>query len=32
MKLEGKAKMLRVHFGENDRCRGKPLYEAIVWK
>ena len=32
MKLEGKAKMLRVHFGENDRWRGKPLYEAIVEK
>lgn len=32
MKLEGKAKMLRVHFGENDKWRGKPLYEAIVEK
>src|ERR1700744_3613941 len=30
MKLEGKAKMLRIHFGENDRWEGKPLYEAIV--
>jgi len=30
MKLEGKAKMLRVHFGEADKWRGKPLYEAIV--
>jgi uncharacterized protein len=30
MKLEGKAKMLRVHFGENDKWHGKPLYEAIV--
>jgi PII-like signaling protein len=32
MKLEGKAKMLRVHFGENDKWHGKPLYEAIVDK
>ena len=32
MKLEGKAKMLRVHFGENDKWSGKPLYEAIVEK
>lgn len=32
MKLEGKAKMLRVHFGENDKWQGKPLYEAIVEK
>jgi PII-like signaling protein len=32
MKLEGKAKMLRIHFGEDDRWHGKPLYEAIVAK
>lgn len=32
MKLEGKAKMLRVHFGEKDKWQGKPLYEAIVEK
>jgi uncharacterized protein len=32
MKLEGKAKMLRIHFGEDDRWRDKPLYEAIVIK
>lgn len=32
MKLEGKAKMLRVHFGENDKWHGRPLYEAIVEK
>ncbi len=32
MKLEGKAKMLRVHFGENDKWHGKPLYQAIVEK
>ena len=32
MKLEGKAKMLRVHFGEDDKWQGKPLYRAIVEK
>jgi uncharacterized protein len=32
MKLEGKAKMLRIHFGEDDKWQGKPLYEAIVMK
>jgi uncharacterized protein len=32
MKLEGKAKMLRVHFGEDDKWKGKPLYQAIVEK
>jgi len=26
----GPAKMIRVHFGEDDRWNGKPLYEAIV--
>ncbi len=30
MKLEGKAKMLRIHFGEDDQWQGKPLYKAIV--
>jgi len=30
MKLEGKAKMLRIHFGEDDRWQGRPLYQAIV--
>jgi PII-like signaling protein len=30
MKLEGKAKLLRIHFGEDDKWEGKPLYEAIV--
>ena len=30
MKLEGSATMIRIHFGEDDRWRGKPLYEAIV--
>jgi PII-like signaling protein len=32
MKLEGKAKLLRIHFGEDDKWQGKPLYEAIVIK
>jgi PII-like signaling protein len=32
MKLEGKAKMLRIHFGESDKWHGKPLYQAIVEK
>jgi PII-like signaling protein len=30
MKLSGSAKMIRVHFGEDDRWQGKPLYQAIV--
>ena len=30
MRLEGKAKMLRIHFGEDDKWQGRPLYEAIV--
>jgi hypothetical protein len=32
MKLAGKAKMLRIHFGEDDKYKGKPLYQAIVEK
>jgi PII-like signaling protein len=32
MKLAGKAKMLRIHFGEDDKWMGKPLYRAIVEK
>jgi PII-like signaling protein len=32
MKLEGKAKLLRIHFGESDEWHGKPLYRAIVEK
>jgi uncharacterized protein len=32
VKLAGKAKLVRIHFGENDRWRDKPLYEAIVHK
>ena len=30
MRLIGKAKMLRVHIGEDDRWEGEPLYQAIV--
>ena len=30
MTLTGSAKLVRVHFGENDKWQGKPLYEAIV--
>jgi uncharacterized protein len=32
MKLEGKARMLRIYFGEDDKWQGKPLYRAIVEK
>jgi PII-like signaling protein len=32
MKLQGQAKMLRIHFGEDDRWKDRPLYEAIVEK
>jgi uncharacterized protein len=32
MKLEGKARMLRIHFGEDDKWQDKPLYQAIVEK
>jgi hypothetical protein len=32
MRLEGKATMLRIHFGEDDKWHGKPLYRAIVEK
>jgi len=32
MKLEGKAKLLRIHFGEDDKWHDKPLYESIVIK
>ncbi len=32
MRLEGKAKMVRIHFGEDDKWNGKPLYRAIVEK
>lgn len=32
MKEQFTARMLRVHFGENDRWQGKPLHEAILLK
>jgi hypothetical protein len=32
MKLSGRAKMLRIHFGEDDKWKDKPLYRAIVEK
>lgn len=32
MKLSGRAKMLRIHFGEDDKWLEKPLYRAIVEK
>jgi len=32
MKEQFSARMLRIHFGEDDRWQGKPLYEAIVAK
>lgn len=28
--LKGSAKMIRIHFGEDDRWHGQPLYQAIV--
>ena len=30
MRLIGKAKMLRIHIGQDDKWEGAPLYEAIV--
>ena len=32
MKEEFQARMLRIHFGESDKWRGKPLHEAILAK
>ena len=29
-KREGKAKLMRIYIGENDKWNGKPLYEGIV--
>jgi PII-like signaling protein len=29
-KLEGKAKMMRIHIGANDQWQGQPLHEALV--
>jgi hypothetical protein len=30
MKEQFQARMLRIHFGENDKWQGKPLHEAIL--
>jgi PII-like signaling protein len=30
VKIEGKAKMMRIYIGESDRWKGKPLYNALV--
>ncbi|MGA8110029.1 MAG: DUF190 domain-containing protein [Acidobacteriaceae bacterium] len=30
MRQEFPARMLRIHFGENDRWQGKPLHEAMI--
>jgi len=30
MKEEFSARLLRIHFGEDDKWRGKPLHEAIL--
>ena len=30
MKMEGKAKMMRIYIGEADRWKDKPLYQALV--
>ena len=30
MKMEGKAKMMRIYIGESDRWKDKPLYQALV--
>jgi hypothetical protein len=32
MKLTGKAKMIRIYFGEDDKWNDKPLYRAIIEK
>lgn len=32
MKDQFEARMLRIHFGEGDKWKGKPLHEAIVAK
>ena len=30
LKIEGKAKLMRIYIGESDRWHGKPLHEALV--
>jgi uncharacterized protein len=32
MKEEFQGRMLRIHFGEDDKWQGRPLYEAILAK
>ncbi len=32
MQIKGTGKLLRVYIGENDRYKGKPLFETIVEK
>lgn len=32
MKEQFPARMLRIHFGENDRWHGKPLHEGVLAK
>jgi uncharacterized protein len=32
MKQQFKARMLRIHFGEDDKWQGKPLHEAVFAK
>jgi uncharacterized protein len=32
MHIPEQAVLLRIFIGENDRCQGRPLYEAIVLK
>jgi uncharacterized protein len=32
MKEQFPARLLRIHFGEDDKWQGKPLYEAILAK
>jgi uncharacterized protein len=32
VKLEGKARMLRIYFGEDDKWGDRPLYRAIIEK
>jgi PII-like signaling protein len=30
VKIEGKAKMMRIYIGESDQWQGKPLHQALV--
>jgi PII-like signaling protein len=30
LKIEGRARLMRIYIGESDRWKGKPLYEALV--